>query len=259
MQNPTENPGQKDIFANMSLPTYTVPDGRITDYVTTRPNWVPTQVRAKADEKRELVRRTLKNQGPTAVNDTATVVSGNSVLVNALANDTDPENDALSLVSFTQGAHGTVVRVGNQLRYTSDAGYTGPDTFTYIATDGTTNSSPATVNMTVSAGLVDHAEVVTLPTPTITATGITFAGGSVTDVDNPGGYMPIISYIVTDASNNTVSASSLTPNTAYAWQMSYATYDGATNTLTVKKTAKQNFTTLDVAPVENTVLSDISV
>lgn len=327
----------------MPLPTYTAPQG-IADYVTARPNWVPTQVRAKADEKRELVRRTLKNQSPTAVNDTATVISGNSVLVNVLANDTDPENDTLALVSFTQPTHGAVVRIGNQLQYTPTAGYTGTDSFTYVMTDGTTNASPATVNITVnpvpntaptaigfspvsltagslsvgqnvgtltctdaesatctyvlsaqstagafavasngavtvanagltagthtitvvatdagglprtetknivvSAAPVDRAEVVTLPTPTITATAITFVGGSVTDSDNPGGFTPSISYLVTDASGNPVSASSLTPNTAYAWQMQYTTYDGATNTLTVKRTTKQNFTTLALA------------
>lgn len=123
-------------------------------------------------------------------------------------------------------------------------------------------SMATSLTFTESVVPTDHAEVVTLPTPTITATGITFAGGSVTDADNPGGFVPTISYIIKDASNNTVSASALTPNTAYTWQMSYATYDGATNTLTVKTTAKNNFTTLDVAPVAGgafVTLADMTV
>lgn len=52
-----------------------------------------------------------------------------------------------------------------------------------------------------------------------------------------------MSYIVKDTAGNTVSASSLTPNTTYTWQMQYTTYNGATNTLMTKTTSPQNFTT----------------
>ena len=129
--------------------------------------------------------------------------------------------------------------------YSVSATYPGNQTvLVRTKASGSTPASMATsLTFTDNVVPVDHTEVVTLPTPTITATSITFTGGSVTDIDNQGGFTPSISYLVTDTSGKLVSASSLTPNTAYAWQMQYTTYDGATNTLTVKKTAKQNFTT----------------
>ncbi len=52
-----------------------------------------------------------------------------------------------------------------------------------------------------------------------------------------------MSYIVKDTAGNAVSASSLTPNTTYTWQMQYTTYNGATNMLMTKTTSPQNFTT----------------
>lgn len=98
-----------------------------------------------------------------------------------------------------------------------------------------------------AAPTVDHAESVTLPTLSITATAITFAGGSVTDSDNPSGFTSTVSYIVRNMSNAVVAANSLTPNTAYTWEMQYTTYNGASNTLVTKTTAKQSFTTLALA------------
>ncbi|MDD2693681.1 MAG: hypothetical protein PHY14_02005 [Candidatus Gracilibacteria bacterium] len=144
--------------------------------------------------------------------------------------------------------------------YSASATYPGNQTVLIrTKSSGSTPASMATsLTFTENIVLVDHAEVVTLPTPTITATSIIFVGGSVTDSDNPGGFTPSISYLVTDASGKLVSASSLTPNTAYAWQMQYTTYNGATNTLTVKKTVKQSFTTLDVAPVASGAFASLA-
>lgn len=103
------------------------------------------------------------NTAPTANADTATVDAGSSVDISVLANDTDPDGNTLSIGTFTQPAHGNVTKVGNILRYTPTAGYSGPDTFTYYAYDGTTNSlTPATVTINVLA----PANVA--PTPTFT-------------------------------------------------------------------------------------------
>ena len=92
------------------------------------------------------------NTAPTANADTATVDAGSSVDISVLANDTDPDQNTLSIGAFTQPAHGTVTKVGKILRYTPTAGYSGRDTFTYYAYDGTTTSlTPATVTVNVLA------------------------------------------------------------------------------------------------------------
>ena len=50
----------------------------------------------------------LANQVPTAVNDTASVVAGESVFVDPLTNDSDPEGTQLTLISVSSATAGTV-------------------------------------------------------------------------------------------------------------------------------------------------------
>ena len=90
------------------------------------------------------------NQAPTAVNDAAFTSLGHDVLVNVLANDSDPDGDAISLVAAGQAAHGSVAVEGTSIRYTPSAGFTGSDKFTYQISDPSGASAFATVNVTVS-------------------------------------------------------------------------------------------------------------
>ncbi len=48
------------------------------------------------------------NDAPDAVNDAATTAEDTAKTITVLSNDTDPENDSLSVTAVTQGAHGTV-------------------------------------------------------------------------------------------------------------------------------------------------------
>ncbi|GIX49563.1 MAG: hypothetical protein KatS3mg131_3774 [Candidatus Tectimicrobiota bacterium] len=74
---------------------------------------------------------------PTAVNDTATTAEDTAVTVAVLANDSDPDGDALSVMSFTQPANGVVTHDGSGvLTYTPKANFHGTDSFTYTVTDG---------------------------------------------------------------------------------------------------------------------------
>ncbi|TAK80239.1 MAG: tandem-95 repeat protein, partial [Aquabacterium sp.] len=62
-----------------------------------------------------------------------TVTAANGVL----ANDSDADGDAITLVSSAQAAHGTlVVQADGSFVYTPDAGFTGTDTWTYRIGDG---------------------------------------------------------------------------------------------------------------------------
>jgi hypothetical protein len=88
---------------------------------------------------------------PLARNDTATTTSGTPVNIAVLTNDIDPNGDVLSIVSFNQGSDGAVTQVANNLVYTSVAGFTGTDTFTYVIKDPAGNRSTATVTVTVAS------------------------------------------------------------------------------------------------------------
>ena len=71
-----------------------------------------------------------------------------------LANDTDPEGNTLTaeLVSGSTAEHGTLSLQSDGLfTYTPSANFTGTDSFTYEASDGTYTSAPATVTLTVTS------------------------------------------------------------------------------------------------------------
>lgn len=87
---------------------------------------------------------------PIAANDNATTSCATPVTLNVLANDTDPNGDALTINSFSQGANGSVTQVGNNLVYTPTGCFSGTDSFTYVVTDPAGNTATATVNVTVT-------------------------------------------------------------------------------------------------------------
>lgn len=91
------------------------------------------------------------NSAPVAVDDTATTNEDTPIVIHVLANDTDAENDPLSVDSFTQGAHGGLtLNADGTFTYAPDENYYGTDEFTYTATDGLKTSSTATVTITVA-------------------------------------------------------------------------------------------------------------
>jgi VCBS repeat-containing protein len=68
-----------------------------------------------------------------------------------LGNDSDPEGDPLTAVQPSTPSNGSVTLNGNgSFSYTPNANFNGSDSFTYRASDGSANSSPATVTITVN-------------------------------------------------------------------------------------------------------------
>jgi len=124
---------------------------------------------------------------PNANDDTASTSEDSSVSGNVLTNDTDPENDPLTVSdpgtyvgtygTLTLNADGSYTYVPNAAANGLAAGETGQDVFTYTATDGGA-SDTATLTVTVNG---------TNDAPTIDAGG-TDASGSVTELPdgNPG-------------------------------------------------------------------------
>jgi YD repeat-containing protein len=91
------------------------------------------------------------NDAPNAVNNSMTtnedVVKKSSVL----NNDSDPENDTLTITAKTNGSKGIVAitNSGTKVRYTPNANQNGSDSFTYTISDGNATDT-ATVNVTIT-------------------------------------------------------------------------------------------------------------
>jgi subtilisin family serine protease/outer membrane protein assembly factor BamB len=88
------------------------------------------------------------NHAPVARNDVACSPAGAAIpSIPVLINDNDPDNDQLSIVSFTQGIHGTVANNGGgSFSYTPKTGFiNGNDTFTYTVRDPAGLTCTATV------------------------------------------------------------------------------------------------------------------
>ncbi len=65
-----------------------------------------------------------------------------------LANDHDPEQQALKLANFSQPEHGSLVRLADgRLQYRPNPNYFGEDSFSYRTTDGKLTSNSATVTL----------------------------------------------------------------------------------------------------------------
>src|SRR5207302_9073605 len=92
------------------------------------------------------------NHPPVANDDSASTSANTAVTVSVRANDTDPDNDLLTVTGASTPAHGsTVVNAGATVTYTPAAGYSGPDSFTYTISDGNGGTASATVSITVNA------------------------------------------------------------------------------------------------------------
>ena len=90
------------------------------------------------------------NRAPVAVDDYAETINLAWVLIDALANDSDPDGDAISVLSFTQPANGTVVQVApGRFHYKANAAFCGLDPFTYTIRDSAGNIATATVTVNV--------------------------------------------------------------------------------------------------------------
>lgn len=94
---------------------------------------------------------TLDNQPPVAADDSASTEQDSSVTISVLANDTDPEQDALAVISYSQGSNGSVSGSSGSLVYTPDPGFTGTDSISYTIGDGFGATAMASVSITVTA------------------------------------------------------------------------------------------------------------
>ncbi len=89
------------------------------------------------------------NDAPTAIGDIASTQENTAVTIAVLENDSDIEEDELSIDSYEQPSHGSVTQSGDDLIYTPTSGWAGDDSFAYYVTDST-DTSMAVVAVTVA-------------------------------------------------------------------------------------------------------------
>lgn len=93
------------------------------------------------------------NAAPDAIADLVRVGAGDTVEFDVLANDSDPEGDAISLLDFMDASEGGLVHLGDgRFRFTAEEDGAGETVFTYTVTDaeGSGRVSEGTVVVAVS-------------------------------------------------------------------------------------------------------------
>lgn len=132
----TPDPG----FTGNDSFSYTISDGHLTASAT-----VAVTVIAHA---------AATNGAPVALNDSATVYQDRSDnVIDVMANDTDPDGDAIRVVAFTQPVYGKAQLGpgGANLLYTPRTGFVGADALTYTISDGHDATSTAILSITIAA------------------------------------------------------------------------------------------------------------
>jgi hypothetical protein len=90
------------------------------------------------------------NQAPTASPDSATTNVETDVEIAVLENDSDPDDDTLTITDHTDPSHGSVTLNGDVFTYSPAEGFSGSDSFTYTIDDGNGHTTTATVTITVN-------------------------------------------------------------------------------------------------------------
>ena len=90
------------------------------------------------------------NRNPTAAADSAVTNFNTAVTIDVLANDTDPDGDALAISGVSNVVNGTAAVVAGGVRFTPSANFSGVASFSYGVIDGRGGSATANVTVTVN-------------------------------------------------------------------------------------------------------------
>ncbi|MGB9359921.1 MAG: Ig-like domain-containing protein, partial [Acidimicrobiia bacterium] len=198
------------------------------------------------------------NDDPIAIDDIGTTPQDTPLTVTAsglLGNDTDPENDPLSVTGATDPPNGSVtVNPDGSFTYAPDPGYVGTDMFDYTISDGNGGTDTATVRILVNPfeapTAVDDDHTTTEDTPLVVA-----APGVLGNDSDPEGD-PLVVLSATDPTNGTVAMSpdgsfAYTPDANFTGIDTF-TYDACDPTgLCDSATVRVVVTPVNDAPVAN--------
>jgi len=199
------------------------------------------------------------NDAPVANPDIVFAIEDTSIIYTAgqlLGNDTDIDGNPLTIASVTSGSNGTaVLNSDGTVTFTPNANFNGVATFSYKASDGTINSNPATVSVTVlpvnDAPVANADALNAIEDTPITYTAAQLLGND-TDVD--GDFLTIAS--VTSGSNGTAVLNgdgtvTFTPNANFngVADFSYQATDGSL--LSNAATVTVHVAAVNDAPIAN--------
>ncbi|NRA75702.1 MAG: tandem-95 repeat protein, partial [Planctomycetes bacterium] len=92
----------------------------------------------------------VDNSAPVAAGDIVVIDEDTPVLIDVLANDSDPDGDALSVSGLTSPGIGSVeLMASGEVLYTPDLDENGTDSFTYNVTDGKGTESSGVVSINI--------------------------------------------------------------------------------------------------------------
>jgi hypothetical protein len=165
------------------------------------------------------------NQPPKVADQLVTTAQDTAVGVSLAGSD--PENDPLTFAVTGGPSHGTLTGSGANLTYTPNAGYSGPDSFTYTANDGTNTSNTGTVSITVTpapvgcpapAPTVDTtvSKEIKKPSATFTAPALTTAGPNEL----------LVAFIEADGPTNTSQKVTSVTGGALSWKLAARSNQG---------------------------------
>ena len=113
-------------------------------------NYTVTDGQGNSASATITVKVVASNSEPLAVSDAFTIEVGAPTILAVLSNDSDPDGGPLQVVGFTMPSHGKLVfNSDNTFTYTPDAGYQGPDQFSYTIRDGQGASAAASVALDI--------------------------------------------------------------------------------------------------------------
>jgi hypothetical protein len=96
---------------------------------------------------------TAQNHLPVAEADSVTIASGDTVMIDVLVNDSDPDGDAITILSVGVANKGTVSWQPGQtnISYAHNPRRKGSDSFSYTISDGRGGSASTTVSITLGS------------------------------------------------------------------------------------------------------------
>ncbi|WP_299558530.1 Hint domain-containing protein [uncultured Sulfitobacter sp.] len=94
------------------------------------------------------------NTPPVTTNDTAITNQGAPVVIEVLANDSDPDGDTLTVHTATSPDGDVALNDDGTITFTPAADFNGSAEITYAASDGNGGETPGTVTVTVRDGIV---------------------------------------------------------------------------------------------------------
>jgi hypothetical protein len=129
---------------------------------------IATQGQLSSDEFTVKVMVIAVNDVPVAFDESISFIEDSvSNSIDVLSNDTDIENDTLTIKAITYSGLGTAVIENNQIIYTPQSSFSGIETITYVINDGSNDSASATLTITVTAKIVVVPEPVPEPVPEV--------------------------------------------------------------------------------------------